>query len=200
MVHALDVGGATTPEAGGFEAVLAEPGPWYGAFDFPFGLPRAFVESLALGSTCAQVDAAVAPGAGMVPALERGGGRAQQGLGAVDAGQHKGHVARVVLAEDVGRGQQVERMGFDPGQWGERRLRRPQGPATRAEAAQFLAELGRGGAGQVFVADLFDIATVSTDTGLFHSPQPGDKGLTLSVSGTLYFQTTASAPSARSVP
>ena len=47
------------PDFAGFEAVLAEPGPWYGAFDFPFGLPRAFVESLALGSTCAQVDAAV---------------------------------------------------------------------------------------------------------------------------------------------
>jgi len=43
----------------GFEAVLAEPGPWYGAFDFPFGLPRAFVDSLALGSSCAEVNAAV---------------------------------------------------------------------------------------------------------------------------------------------
>ena len=27
-----------------FEAELAEPGNWLGAFDFPFGLPRAFVE------------------------------------------------------------------------------------------------------------------------------------------------------------
>ena len=27
----------------GFERVIAEPGPWVGAFDFPFGLPRAFV-------------------------------------------------------------------------------------------------------------------------------------------------------------
>lgn len=42
-----------------FEAVLAEPGPWLGAFDFPFGLPRAFVESLALGQGCAEVSAAV---------------------------------------------------------------------------------------------------------------------------------------------
>ncbi|MDH4427881.1 MAG: hypothetical protein QE495_15605 [Acidovorax sp.] len=95
---------------------------------------------------------------------------------------------------------QVDRLGFDPARWGERRLRRPLGPVSRVEASQFLGELGRGGAGSVFVADVFDIATVSTDTGLFHSPQPGDKGLTLSVSGTLYFQTTASAPSARSVP
>jgi len=29
-----------------FEALLAEPGPWLGAFDFPFGLPRELVESL----------------------------------------------------------------------------------------------------------------------------------------------------------
>jgi hypothetical protein len=32
-----------------FEAALAAPGPWLGAFDFPFGLPREFVESLSLG-------------------------------------------------------------------------------------------------------------------------------------------------------
>jgi hypothetical protein len=34
-----------------FESTLAEPGPWLGAFDFPFGLPRAFVESLQLGAS-----------------------------------------------------------------------------------------------------------------------------------------------------
>lgn len=34
-----------------FEALLREPGPWLGAFDFPFGLPRVFVESLGLGET-----------------------------------------------------------------------------------------------------------------------------------------------------
>lgn len=32
-----------------FEAVLAEPGPWFAAFDFPFGLPRTFADALALG-------------------------------------------------------------------------------------------------------------------------------------------------------
>jgi hypothetical protein len=42
-----------------FEAVLAEPGPWLGAFDFPFGLPRAFVDALDLGASCAEVSAAV---------------------------------------------------------------------------------------------------------------------------------------------
>lgn len=38
-----------------FEALLAEPGPWLGAFDFPFGLPRAFVDSLQLGDNAAAV-------------------------------------------------------------------------------------------------------------------------------------------------
>ncbi|HOM13955.1 MAG TPA: DUF429 domain-containing protein [Rubrivivax sp.] len=33
-----------------FEAMLAAPGPWLGAFDFPFGLPREFVESMQLGA------------------------------------------------------------------------------------------------------------------------------------------------------
>jgi hypothetical protein len=30
-----------------FEALLREPGPWLGGFDFPFGLPRELVEALA---------------------------------------------------------------------------------------------------------------------------------------------------------
>ena len=40
------------PTLAGFEALLATPGPWFGAFDFPFGLPRGFVDSLALGASC----------------------------------------------------------------------------------------------------------------------------------------------------
>jgi Protein of unknown function (DUF429) len=36
----------------GFAAWLATPGPWLGAFDFPFGLPRAFVEANDLGESC----------------------------------------------------------------------------------------------------------------------------------------------------
>lgn len=96
---------------------------------------------------------------------------------------------------------QVSRMGFDPARWGERRLRRPSGPATRVEAAQFLSELERGGAGAVFVADEFDLAAVSPDAGLFQSPAPDDKGLILGVSGALYFQTaSAAAPSPRKLP
>jgi hypothetical protein len=47
------------PRLADFEAALAEPGPWFGAFDFPFGLPRAFVESLALGDDAAAVLQAV---------------------------------------------------------------------------------------------------------------------------------------------
>lgn len=38
-----------------FEALLAEPGPWVGAFDFPFGLPRAFVDAQRLGAGAAEV-------------------------------------------------------------------------------------------------------------------------------------------------
>ncbi len=35
------------PTLGAFEALLREPGPWLGVFDFPFGLPRELVETLA---------------------------------------------------------------------------------------------------------------------------------------------------------
>lgn len=83
---------------------------------------------------------------------------------------------------------QVRQMGFDPAHWGERRLSRVQGAASRAEAAGFLAELGRGGDGQVFIADAFDIAVVTPDADLFLTPRPGDQGVSLNVAGTLHFQ------------
>lgn len=38
-----------------FEQLLHEPGPWLGGFDFPFGLPREFVDSLALGGDAQSV-------------------------------------------------------------------------------------------------------------------------------------------------
>lgn len=47
------------PTLAGFDAWLATRGSWLGAFDFPFGLPRAFVEANDLGTTCASVVAAV---------------------------------------------------------------------------------------------------------------------------------------------
>ena len=43
----------------GFEAWLAQPGPWFGGFDFPFGLPREFVDDLALGADSAALSAEI---------------------------------------------------------------------------------------------------------------------------------------------
>ncbi len=43
------------PRMADFEALLAEPGPWLGAFDFPFGLPRAFVQAQELGDNAEDV-------------------------------------------------------------------------------------------------------------------------------------------------
>ena len=42
-----------------FETWLRAPGPWLGGFDFPFGLPRAFVDANAFGATAAEVIASV---------------------------------------------------------------------------------------------------------------------------------------------
>jgi hypothetical protein len=47
------------PRMEDFEALLAEPGPWLGAFDLPFGLPRAFVQAHGLGDTADAVVRAV---------------------------------------------------------------------------------------------------------------------------------------------
>lgn len=47
------------PTLAAFEASLALPGPWFGAFDFPFGLPRAFVDAQNLGATAEAVIAEV---------------------------------------------------------------------------------------------------------------------------------------------
>lgn len=38
-----------------YAAWLGAPGAWLAAFDFPFGLPRAFVEANALGASCEEV-------------------------------------------------------------------------------------------------------------------------------------------------
>lgn len=54
-VEALDA----LPTLAQFDAWLRTPGPWLGAFDFPFGLPRDFVDANALGASCAEVIAAV---------------------------------------------------------------------------------------------------------------------------------------------
>ena len=43
------------PTLAGFDTLLAEPGPWLGAFDFPFGLPRVFVDAQRLGDSTAAV-------------------------------------------------------------------------------------------------------------------------------------------------
>lgn len=43
------------PTLADFEQLLAAPGPWLGAFDFPFGLPREFVVSQQLGDSAAAV-------------------------------------------------------------------------------------------------------------------------------------------------
>jgi hypothetical protein len=45
----------TLPTMASFESLLAEHGPWLAAFDFPFGLPRAFVQAQQLGSQAATV-------------------------------------------------------------------------------------------------------------------------------------------------
>ena len=54
--HVLQLQGLQAlPTLGAFEEALRSPGPWLGAFDFPFGLPRAFVQAQGLGSDARSV-------------------------------------------------------------------------------------------------------------------------------------------------
>lgn len=46
---------AALPTLAEFETRLAASGPWFGAFDFPFGLPRGFVDALGLGDSALAV-------------------------------------------------------------------------------------------------------------------------------------------------
>ena len=48
-LHLQDLDNLVTMPA--FEALLAEPGPWFGGFDLPFGLPREFVDAQGLGNS-----------------------------------------------------------------------------------------------------------------------------------------------------
>jgi hypothetical protein len=49
----------TLADFAGFEALLREPGPWLGGFDFPFGLPRAFADHIAPAADAASLMAAL---------------------------------------------------------------------------------------------------------------------------------------------
>ena len=66
-----------------FEAWLQTPGPWLGAFDFPFGLPRVFVDANALGTHLRRGDgdacAAAARPDGLARLHRRLGQRAARG-------------------------------------------------------------------------------------------------------------------------
>ena len=57
VLHLEDL--AAMPRLAQLEDWLRTPDPWLGAFDFPFGLPRAFVDANGLGTSCAEVIAAV---------------------------------------------------------------------------------------------------------------------------------------------
>ncbi len=48
-------GVVSLPRMADFEDWIQRSGPWLGAFDFPFGLPRRFVQAMELGETAQQV-------------------------------------------------------------------------------------------------------------------------------------------------
>jgi hypothetical protein len=84
--------------------------------------------------------------------------------------------------------EQVARTGFDPAQWGERRIRRSLTSAPRVDVARFIDQLAHTSSGSLLVADYFELNTVSKGGGLFQVPAAGDEGLALGLTATQYFQ------------
>ncbi len=96
-----------------------------------------------------------------------------------------------VLAEEAAA--QSRKLGFDPTAWAERRITRAGAPISRNDANALLRQVGGGGSEGLFAADSFELSVLSSDAGLFHAPSLNDKGLTLAMSGVLYFPLTANA-------
>lgn len=88
--------------------------------------------------------------------------------------------ARKLLAE-------AESAGFNPADWGERRIGVSQTQMSRGEINDLLSGTSRSGS-RIFGADAFELSVTRPDEGLFDVPldrQP----LSLSVRGTLLFRT-----------
>lgn len=82
---------------------------------------------------------------------------------------------------------QAGQAGFDPAQWGQRRIVRTSGALSRREVQEQLAQLSASGSGRLLAADSFELSVLSSEAGLFTPPAADDKGLSLAINGTLYF-------------
>lgn len=82
---------------------------------------------------------------------------------------------------------QSQKLGFDPTAWAERRLTRAAAPISRGDANDLLRQVGGGGSEGLFAADNFELSVLSAKASLFHPPSLDDKGLSLAMSGVLYF-------------
>ncbi len=85
---------------------------------------------------------------------------------------------------------QSQKLGFDPAAWAERRLTRVAAPISRGDANHLLRQVGGGGSEGLFAADNFELSVLSPEASLFRAPALDDKGLSLAMSGVLYFPLT----------
>lgn len=122
--------------------------------------------------------------------LTRERGRVAQAQARLDAAQRilPGLQQRERFAAQIAEVQaQARSAGFEPSQWAQRRIQRSPVPASRRDVQDQLAQLGTAEGGRLMAADSFELAVLSRDAGLFTPPALDDKGLMLSLNGTLYF-------------
>lgn len=77
--------------------------------------------------------------------------------------------------------------GLDASQWAQRRIQRSGVSLSRTDAQEQLVQIGTTGKGRLMVAEGFELAVLSQNTGLFTLPAVDDTGLMLSINGTVYF-------------
>lgn len=81
----------------------------------------------------------------------------------------------------------LARAAVNPSQWVNRQIHHAATTLSRPDAEALLSQQLGQGAGQWLAADAFELAVLSPNAGLFTPPLPDDKGVSVEVSGTVYF-------------
>lgn len=81
----------------------------------------------------------------------------------------------------------IEKSGFDPATWTNRRVQRSGAVLSRADAEMLLQQQVGVGPNQWFAAEHFDVAVTSADAGLFTPAKADDRGFNVNLAGTVYF-------------
>lgn len=81
----------------------------------------------------------------------------------------------------------IEKSGFDPAAWTNRRVQQSGALLTRIETEKLMQQQVGVGANQWFAADHFDVSVASANAGLFTPAQADDRGFNVNMAGMVFF-------------